>query len=78
MMRRVKIFKYEQQKKGEPTTSCKIFTDGEGWFLDWGVDFVQLDMSSGTYTVAIIERDNGKVFTVAANMIQFMYPGQEA
>jgi hypothetical protein len=78
-MRRVKVFKYEHEKDPQlphRTRQVKKF-DCEGTFLQFGVDSDSEDngmggWTLGSYTVAIVERDDGTVAMVYPDLIQFI------
>lgn len=49
-----------------------------GYFHGWGMNCEEFgDIGVGNYTVAIIELQNGKVITTAADNIQFLEPYSE-
>ena len=52
----------------------KIENDGKGVakFHDWGVDFEEFDSGPASFSVAIVERENGKIETVCPSMIRFI------
>ncbi len=68
-MRTVKVFKYE--KKAGDTFMTKV-EDGEAEFHQWGMDYEEFDSGAGNFSTAIIERVDGKVENVPAEMIEFM------
>lgn len=67
-MRKVKVYKHVI---GKPGTYPKKTEDGEALFHQWGVDYEELDNGTGNYSTAIIERSDGTIENVEANMIKF-------
>jgi hypothetical protein len=67
-MRRVKVFKWDKNPEGKMV----LVEDGEANFHQWGYDFEEFEEGPGTYSTAIIGRDNGKVENIPACMIQFI------
>jgi hypothetical protein len=67
-MRRVKVFKREYNHRG----TVEIVPDGEGLFHLWGVDFMEFESGPGNYTVAIVEREDGTIEKIDADLIQFI------
>ena len=63
MSRRVKVFKYENMEKVE---------DGQATFHEWGCDYEEFETGAGNFSTAIIERDDGTVQNVCADLIQFI------
>ena len=45
--------------------------DGLAMFHQWGMDYEEFDNGAGNFSTAIIERDDGKVENVPAEMIEF-------
>lgn len=76
-MRACNIFKYEPDKDATSDlyphgrTYLKRAPDGTGTFLAWGVDYQECNDGVASYTAAIIERKDGSVEIVRADMIQF-------
>lgn len=64
----MQVFKYEHQR----LNIYDKVEDGEAMFHQWGIDSQEHDNSTGNFTTAIIERDNGQVENVPAEMIQFL------
>lgn len=44
---------------------------GEGIFLAWGIDYVELDNGIGIISVALIERPDGSVQVVSPTWFKF-------
>ena len=68
-MRKVKVYKYEQAVG--KTYHHKI-DDGEATFHRWGINYDELENGAGSYSTAIIERQDGSVENVEVSMIQFI------
>ena len=61
---------------GETSNECEVYKDSLildylGWFQGWGLDYQEFDMSCGTYTVAIVEKQDGTIELVPVNLIKF-------
>ena len=69
IMRDVIVFKYERK---EGNAHFDKVDDGRGKFHCWGVNFEELRDGAGNYSTAIIERADGIVESVPAEMIQFI------
>ena len=68
-MRDVIVFKYERK---EGNAHFDKVDDGRGKFHSWGVNFEELVSGVGHYSTAIIERANGTVENVPAELIRFI------
>lgn len=68
-MRKVKVFKHE--KKSGDTFMSKV-EDGEAVFHQWGMDYEEFDNGAGNFSTAIIERKDGTIENVFAEMIKFI------
>lgn len=70
-MRKVKVLKYIR-KDGD--TYYEKIDDGKGdaFFHGFSVDFEEFETGPGTFPVAIIERKEGNVEIVAAELIKFI------
>ena len=51
---------------------CKRIPDGEAEFMAWGCDYEDFEFGVGTYSTAIIRRDDGSIENVEASMVKFM------
>ena len=60
-MRRVKVFTDFKKKKH----------DYDGWFHGWGTEIIEADQTC-QYSVAIVERDDGRVEIPPAEWVQFL------
>jgi len=71
--RKVKVFKRvsEQLKTPGGYKSVKKL-DGAGVFHEWGVDFEKFNDGIGNFSVAIVERENGKVELIEPILIEFI------
>ena len=72
-MNRVKVKKWIQinNGKGHYDHSEKI-ADGEAEFCAWGVDCQDFEHGAGTFSTAIIKRDDGSIENVHCELIQFI------
>lgn len=68
-MRKVKVFKYERR---EGQAFYDKVENGVAKFHQFGVDYQELHDGAGNYSTAIIERADGSVESVPADMIQFV------
>jgi len=68
-MRKVAVFKW---KRFEGEDAYSRVSDGFATFHEWGVNSEELTDGVGTCSAAIVERDNGSIELVAAEMIQFI------
>lgn len=68
MTRRVKIFEHGSTMLGEETTML----EQEGIFHEFGLEVDQDSESSSSYTVAIVETADGKVYPFPLCLIQFL------
>jgi len=69
-MRRVKVKKYDRQKKA-------MVDDGEATFHQWGSEYEEFETGPGNFTVAIIERDDGTVETPPASWVTFIQESKQ-
>jgi hypothetical protein len=67
-MRKVKLFKWE--KIAESRLYAKV-ADGEGLFVQYGIDFEEVNDGVGSCTTAIIEMEDGTVRNMPLELIQF-------
>lgn len=67
-MRKVKIFKWvwneEKQEHDE-------VLDGAGLFVQYGVNFVELDEGIGNYTSVIVEKSDGTILNLPTELVVF-------
>lgn len=67
--RKVQVFKWVR-KEG------KSFSDKEkdyiGKFHEWGMDYEEFETGPGNFSVGIIEKENGEIELVFAELIQFL------
>ena len=73
-MRRVKWGMYERNPE---TKKYELVPKGEASFLQFGVDYEELDGGPGMYTTAVIELDNGEVKSCPVQNIKFITPPEE-
>jgi hypothetical protein len=68
-MRRVEVLKYAK----DLNTGKWVFAmDGTAIFHQFGNDYEEFESGPGNYTVAVIERPDGKVEMVRADHIRFI------
>lgn len=65
-MRRVKVFKAGRNAAGDREEL------GEGFFHKWGIESVETNDGVVTYSVAIVEMENGSIMTVPPGDVQFI------
>lgn len=70
-MKRVRVSARKPFNRNDRTV-WETVPDGEASFHQWGVDYEEFENGPGNYSVAIIERDNGKIETVRPEMIEFI------
>jgi len=70
-MRKVAILEYDITKKDNKGRFTKVEI-AQGYFHQWGCDFEECDTGCGNYSTAIVEKDNGEVVNVPADMIKFL------
>ena len=58
--------------KGYCTIESNVEVEGYGYFHTWGVNYDEFENGPGNYTVAIVERENGKVEEILPKFIEFM------
>ena len=68
-MRPVKVFKLWATKESGLGFRKD---DGHAMFHEWGCDYDEFESGPGNYSTAIIERDDGTVENVPADLIQFI------
>lgn len=68
-MRKVNVLAYER-KEGDSFYS-KV-SDGIALFHEWGVSYEEFDAGPANFSVGIIEREDGKIELVSAEMIIFI------
>lgn len=56
---------------------CRIYKDGIyleiiGGFHQWGTEVIESDMGNTMYTVAIVETEDGEVYTTNPNWVKFI------
>ena len=68
-MRRVQVFNLKQWAKGSP----RCF----GLFHGWGIDSEEVDGGVLTYTVGIIELDDGEIELVPVKLFVFVKEGSQ-
>jgi hypothetical protein len=67
-MRKVKTFRW---KENENRTLQKV-EDGEGVFIQYGIDYEELEAGPGSFTAAIVEMPDGSVKSIPVDLIQFI------
>jgi len=70
MKEKRKVVVYEYQPVKNQTYSEKVFV-GNGTFLQFGVDYEELQSGAGTYSTAIVEMPDGSVRNVPVENIVF-------
>lgn len=63
------VYKWALEKDANCTEKVE---DGWAKFHAWGVDFQNCEFGVGTYSAAIVERKDGRVELVPAEMIKFI------
>jgi len=70
-MREVLISKRIVTTRGTGTVVDTV-KDGRGWFHGWGTNFEELRDGVGQFSTAIIEREDGRIDNVPAELVQFV------
>lgn len=73
-MRQVQVFKWIQERDGDGKLQNVRIQDGMATFHQFGAAYAEFENGAGSYAVAIIERADGIVQQVNADMIQFISP----
>ena len=73
-MRQVQVFKWIQERDGDGKLQNVRTQDGMATFHQFGAAYEEFENGAGSYAVAIIERADGSVQQVNADMIQFISP----
>lgn len=70
-MRKVIVYAYERK---EGNTCYSKVEDGKGLakFHAWGCAYEEFETGAGNYSTAIIEREDGSVESVPADMVKFV------
>ena len=69
--RRVRYYEMVRAVPGHEPTWKKMVA-GEATFVQFGVDYEELESGPGNFSTAIIELDNGEVKNIPAAMIKFI------
>jgi len=67
-MRKVNILQWKRLESG----ALEKASGEVGYFHEWGTDFEEFESGPAQFTVAIVEKKDGSVVMVAADMIQFI------
>ena len=70
-MRKVRVQKRVWKDLG---ASSEIVDDGFGIFHKWATNYREFENGPGLYPIAIIERDDGSIKLVSAELIEFVEP----
>lgn len=73
-MRQVQVFKWIQERNGDGKLQNVRAQDGMATFHQFGAAYEEFENGAGSYAIAIIERADGSVQQVNADMIQFIEP----
>lgn len=76
-MRQVQVFKWIQERDGDGKLQNVRTQDGMATFHQFGAAYEEFENGAGSYTIAIIERADGSVQQVNADMIQFIPPPED-
>ena len=68
-MRNVRVYKFSKEPGDK---YMKKVPDGTAKFHQFGLDYQELDNGIGNFSAAVIERDDGTVKLVPADMIEFI------
>ena len=66
--RKVKTFKWERNEN----RTHSMVEDGEGVFVQYGVDYEEFETGPGNFTTAIVEMTDGTVKNISVDLIQFI------
>lgn len=75
-MRQVIVFAYER-KEGDANYTKVEDGKGRASFHAWGCDYEEFESGPGNYSTAIVERANGIIENVPADMVRFVIEGDE-
>ena len=74
----VYIYKWESEKTPDGrdiiSKPMKKVLDGKGEFIQFGLDVSESEYGIASYTAAIVKKFDGTIYSVAADMIQFIDP----
>lgn len=73
-MRQVQVFKWVQERDADGKLQNLRVADGTAMFLQFGSSYEEFENGPANYTTAIIERQDGSVQQVNADMIKFIAP----
>jgi hypothetical protein len=68
IMRKVKTFKWE---RNDNHVLSKV-EDGEGLFIQYGINYEEFETNAGNFTTAIIEMPDGTVKNLSVDLFQFL------
>lgn len=71
-MRQVQVFKWSKERDGDGKLQNVRTQDGMATFHQFGAAYEEFENGAGSYAIAIIERPDGSVQQVSADMIQFV------
>ena len=75
-MRKVTVLTYAKYNNGNYIQPFQLVASYEGKFHQWGLNFQELTGGVGQYTVAIVEKPDGKVEMVETALIVFKHNDQ--
>ena len=73
-MRKVTIFEYEKNERGNIKQPSNLILAGKGLFHCWGSDFEEFETAPGNYTVGIVELMDGQIVKVCPALLRFDEP----
>lgn len=73
-MRQVQVFKWIQERDADGKMQNLRVADGVAVFHQFGSSYEEFENGPANYTTAIIERADGSVQAINADMIQFIVP----
>ena len=73
-MRQVQVFKWIQERDGDGKLQNVRVQDGAATFHQFGAAYEEFENGAGNNAIAIIERADGSVQQVSADLIQFTAP----
>lgn len=73
LTRKVVVFKYGKSGMNDKGVWIQErIKDGTALFHQWGMSYEEFECGPGQYSTAIIEREDGTVENVAAELIKFI------
>ena len=72
-MRQVEVFEWVYDAE---TGRFSDKPAGKGIFHQFGVEIAENDFGIGTYSIALVERENGRIESIPVNLVRFLDGGE--